>query len=254
MVKITYVTITYNAGETLPFTVNSVLCQDYRHIEHIIVDGASKDNTVKIAEEYKKKSDAAGNGHDVIIVSERDNGIYDAMNKGLAMATGDYVCFLNAGDALPNSSVVRQMIPNLEPLPAVLYGDTDIVDNERHNLGKRRLSPPETLTWRSFRHGMLVCHQSFYALTSIAQQFKYDLSYRHSADFDWCIRVMKYAEEHRLALYNTRMTLANYLKEGDTTRHHKESLMERYNIMCGYYGKLSTLFMHIWFVVRNLTK
>ncbi|MDO5446262.1 MAG: glycosyltransferase family 2 protein [Prevotellaceae bacterium] len=259
MLTITYVTITFNAEATLPFTVDSVLAQDYQAIEHLIIDGASKDNTVKIAEAYKQKSDMRDNGHTVKIISEPDRGIYDAMNKGLRMATGDYVCFLNAGDSLPNGRIVSHIIASLgnideQALPAVIYGNTDIVSNERHNLGRRRLSPPEKLTWKSFRNGMLVCHQAFYARTDIAKQFPYDLNYRHSADFDWCIRIMRQAEANQIPFHNTHLILADYLKEGDTTQNHKASLKERFDIMCQYYGKPTTILMHLWFVLRNVTK
>lgn len=259
MVKISYITITFNAEATIPHTIESVLCQDYEAIEHIIVDGASRDRTLDIAEAYKRESDSRNNGHEVKIISEPDNGIYDAMNKGLALASGKYICFLNAGDSLPQKNIVSLLVKGIEnkaedALPAVLYGDTEIVDSNRYNLGKRRLSPPETLTWKSFKNGMLVCHQSFYARTDLAQQVKYDLSYRHSADFDWCIRLMRLAETNRIPFYNSRLTLTNYLKEGDTTMHHKDSLIERYNIMCKYYGKIPTILRHIWFAVRNISK
>lgn len=84
-----------------------------------------------------------------------------------------------------------------DPHPAVVYGDTDIVDNEGRFLYHRRLQPPEKLTWKSFRQGMLVCHQSFYARSDIAKANRYDLKYRHSADVKWCIEVMKEADRRR---------------------------------------------------------
>ena len=97
---------------------------------------------------------------------------------------------------------------------------------------------------------MLVCHQAFYALTDIARQTPYDLQYRYSADVDWCIRVMKKAEEQKLPLVNTDEVLADYLEEGATTRHHHESLKERFDVMRRHYGLPTTLLMHAWFVVR----
>ena len=101
MITFSVVTITYNAEDVLQPTLDSVLMQDYVHVEHLIIDGASTDNTVSIAEAYKRQSDEAENGHVVKIKSEPDGGLYFAMNKGLQQATGDYVVFLNAGDRFP---------------------------------------------------------------------------------------------------------------------------------------------------------
>lgn len=187
MIKFTIVTITYNAADVFMRTADSVARQTYPAVEHIIVDGASSDGTQKLAEEYKKASDAAENGHEVRIVSEPDKGLYDAMNKGRRLATGDYICFLNAGDFFPSADTLSVIATNAhldecvsedKPLPGVLYGDTDWVDNDGNYLSRRRLTPPEKLTWRSFRHGMLVCHQAFYARTDLAQKVAYDLRYR----------------------------------------------------------------------------
>ena len=263
MIKFTIVTITYNAAAVFVRTADSVLRQDYPNVEHIIVDGASTDGTVALALEYKTKSDAMGNGHEVRIVSEPDKGLYDAMNKGLGMATGDYVCFMNAGDFFPDGATLSLICANArldgcrkdgKPLPAVLYGDTDWVDNEGRYMRRRRLTPPERLSWRSFRHGMLVCHQAFYARADIARLTPYDLRYRHSADVDWCIRVMKEAERMSLPLVNVRATIADYQREGQSTKYHRASLLERFDIMRRHYGLLQTLAMHAWFVVRAVVK
>lgn len=259
MITFSIVTITYNAEAVLGKTVDSVLAQTYPHVEHIIVDGASKDATVAVAEDYKRRSDAACNGHAIIISSEPDNGLYDAMNKGLARASGDYVLFLNAGDFFPCPSVLSEIVRSAAldnipkgQLPAVLYGNTDVVDNDGNFLFRRRLQPPEKLSWRSFRHGMLVCHQAFYARVDIAKDIAYNCDYRYSADVDWCIRVMKEAERHRLPLHNLHAVVVNYTEEGQSTIHHKDSLRERYRVMCCHYGNVSTFFMHLWFAVRLL--
>jgi len=257
MIKISIVTITYNAEETLGRTVDSVLAQSYPFVEHIIIDGASTDNTLDVAKDYSQRSYAASNGHDVCIVSEPDNGIYDAMNKGLSYVTGDYVCFLNAGDFFPSTNVLQAIAgcANVEKgkiRPAVVYGDTNIVDGDGKFISHRRLAAPQNLSWRSFRHGMLVCHQAFYARTDIAKTTPYDLTYRYSADVDWCIRIMKEAEKRHLPLVNVHQTIANYMREGVTTRHHVESLKERFKVMSVQYGTPTTIMMHVWFVVRAI--
>ena len=256
---ITYVTITYNAAQVLKRTLDSVLQQDYRDIVHLIIDGASTDGTLQIVEDYIQRSNAADNGHRIQVTSEPDHGIYDAMNKGLRSLDGDYVCFLNAGDFLPASDTVSRIVASSShngdspfcEKPAVLYGDTDIVDAEGRFLHHRRLSPPEHLTWKSFRHGMLVCHQAFYARTDFAIATPYDLRYRYSADVDWCIRIMKAAAKENVPLHNLHMVVANYTEEGQTTLHHRESLFERFRVMTRHYGWFSTIAMHVWFVFRS---
>ena len=259
MKRFSIITISYNAEAVIARTLESVLSQTYEKVEHLIIDGASTDKTLSIVEDYKRRSDASGMGHKVIIQSEPDHGIYDAMNKGLTQALGDYVLYMNAGDFFPSADTLEQIARScklndlpFEQLPAVLYGNTDIVDSEGHYLHPRRLQPPEHLTWRSFRHGMLVCHQAFYARTDIAKDLQYNTEYRYSADVDWCIRVMREGERAGLPLYNINKVVACYTEEGATTRHHKESLKERFRIMCRHYGYLSTVLMHLWFVIRSM--
>lgn len=236
------ITVTYNAEKVLEPTIQSVATQTYPHIEYIIVDGASKDGTKDIIQKFDSHIDEW--------ISEPDKGIYDAMNKGIALATGDYLCFLNAGDSLRASDTLQKMVDSIQEneLPDVIYGETAIVDINRNFLRMRRLSAPQVLTWKSFKQGMLVCHQAFFAKRSLTEP--YDLQYRFSADFDWCIRIMKKAK----VLHNTNLTLIDYLEEGMTTQNRKASLKERFRIMAKYYGLPGTILHHIGFVFRLLTK
>lgn len=240
--KFSIITVTYNAGAVLEDTIQSVITQTYRNVEYIIVDGGSKDHTLDIINRYRE--------HIHTLVSEPDKGLYDAMNKGIRLATGDYLCFLNAGDELHEDDTLQLMVHSITgtELPDVLYGETAIVDEEGHFLRMRRLSAPENLNWKSFKDGMLVCHQAFFPRRKLAEP--YDLRYRFSADFDWCIRIMK--KSH--TLHNTHLTLIDYLNEGMTTRNHRASLHERFRIMCRHYGYLSTLARHAWFALRLLLK
>ena len=263
-IKVSIVTITWNAARTLQRTLDSVRCQSYSDIEHLVIDGASKDDTLQIAERYQ-----AASPHEVVVQSEPDKGLYDAMNKGLLKATGDYVVFLNAGDSLYAPDTIETVVQSAEnnsltshlspltshTLPAVIYGDTAITDEDGHFLHLRQHRPPETLTWRSFKQGMLVCHQAFYVRRDVAKDILYDLRYRHSADVDWCIRVMKEAERQGLPLVNTHTVLANFEEGGNTTQNHRASLKERFRVMSNHYGFLVTLLLHVWFVLRAvLTK
>jgi glycosyltransferase involved in cell wall biosynthesis len=237
------ITVTYNAAEVLEETVISVCNQSYRNIEYIIIDGASSDETVNIAMQYKKQTtDLKG----FKIITEPDKGLYDAMNKGLRNATGEYIWFLNAGDILKNTDIVRQIafMCRQETMPDIIYGETDLIDSKGNVFAKRQLKAPENLTWKSFKMGMLVSHQAFIVKRNIAP--KYDLQYRFSADFDWCIRCMKKAN----SIIDSKLRLINYQYEGTTTANRKASLKERYKIMCKYYGTFPTQIRHLWFASR----
>jgi glycosyltransferase involved in cell wall biosynthesis len=240
--KLSVITVTYNAEHTLERTLKSVRKQTYPAIEHIIVDGNSNDGTVALIHRYENER--------LKWISEPDKGLYDAMNKGAKMATGDYLCFLNAGDTFYDTDTVQKIFASSDEghSPDILYGETAIVDDNGRFLHMRRLQAPKNLTWKSFKHGMVVCHQAFIVKRELVEP--YDLSYRFSADFDWCIRMMKKAKN----IYNTDLILVNYLNTGMTTANRKASLRERYRIMEKHYGKVSTFLYHIWFVIRAIIK
>jgi len=253
---VTIATVTYNAADTLERTLKSVAGQDYTRIEHLIVDGCSTDATLSMVQRYVAGNTRATHPHLIRLICELDQGLYDAMSKALLNATGEYIIFLNAGDCLHSGSTISQAIATArwhkgDPRnPAVIYGETDLVDAQGHFLRHRRLSAPGRLTSRSFLGGMLVCHQSFYARTDLARQTLYDLRYRFSADYDWCIRLMRLAERRRLRMENTHTVLTDYLSEGMTTRNHKASLVERLHIMAHHYGWMHAMAAHAWFIVR----
>ncbi len=255
--RVTVATVTYNAERTLPRTLESVAAQTFPHIEHLIVDGCSTDCTMELIHRYVDANTGKACPHDIRVVREPDRGLYDAMNKALGLASGDYVVFLNAGDRLHGADTLRQVFGRIDPdapLPAVIYGETDLTDGEGRFVRHRRLQAPERLTWKSFRNGMLVCHQSFYVRTDLARQEPYDLRYRFSADFDWCIRLLKRAERLGLPVCNSGLVLTDYLDEGLTTQNHRASLLERFRIMAAHYGWLAAVALHGWFVVRAAVK
>jgi glycosyltransferase involved in cell wall biosynthesis len=238
------ITVTYNAAQWLERTIQSIVNQTYSDIEYIIVDGGSTDGTVDIITNYKLQITQW--------ISEPDNGLYDAMNKGLQLATGDYVWFINAGDRIYSSNTIREMVNLLSPftfhpLPDIIYGETEISDAQGNSLGMRRLKAPENLTWKSFSMGMLVSHQSFIVKREIAEP--YDLRYRYTADIDWCIRCLKKTNN----ILNTHLILSWFLEAGYSATNRKVSLKERYEIMCQYYGKIPTQIRHLWFAVRFYT-
>ena len=252
---ITIATVTYNAEATLEQTLKSVAAQDYGRIEHLIIDGCSTDHTLSLVQRYVEENQAR---HSIRLICEPDSGLYDAMNKALLNAAGEYIVFLNAGDRLHSTDTISAIaeqtgwVKGEHRHPAILYGDTHLVDADGNFLRRRRLTPPEKLTPDTFRSGMRVCHQSFYVRTDLARQEPYNLSYRYSADFDWCIRLIRRAVRYRLRIVNTHLVLTDYLNEGMTTRNHRASLIERLRIMAHHYGWFTTIIQHCWFVVRAI--
>lgn len=228
---VSIITITYNAVQTLERTINSVRSQNYPSVEYILVDGASKDGTVGI---IKDNIDVVSS-----YISEPDKGIYDAMNKGLNMANGEYVWFMNAGDELPEPDTLSRAISIAPENADVIYGETVMTDIDGNLIGERRLATPESLSWRSFQKGMVVCHQSFIARRSKADL--YDTKYRFSADFDWCLRILKSSS----SVCNTNIVLSRFLDGGITKQNILPGLKERFKIMTHHYGLFHTIIYHI---------
>jgi len=230
--KISIITIVYNDVIHLENTIQSVVDQSYNNIEYVIIDGNSTDGTVDIIKKYS--------GQIGYWISEPDKGIYDAMNKGLLAATGDYVLFLNSGDRLYHNEIFQQLFDSkAETLPDVIYGETMIVAEDGAEIGLRRLKAPEQLTWKSLSEGMLVCHQSFLAKRNIAPY--YDLNYHYSADYDWMIKVLKNAK----SIVNARQIVAAFLDGGTSKKNIRNSLLERFSIMSKNYGFVTTALHHI---------
>lgn len=234
-VKISIITIVYNNVRDIEYTISSVVNQSYRDIEYIIIDGASTDGTLEIINKYKNRIST--------IISEKDKGIYDAMNKGLALATGDYVLFLNSGDELYDNDTIRCIVEKGKGAD-IIYGETKLVDEQRQVVADRRHKVPEKFDWQSFRYGMNICHQAIYIKRSIAEP--YDLSYHLSADIDWIIRAAKKATTTQ----NVHNYVARYLVGGMSQQRHRQSLKERYQIFKMHYGCFNNWINHVIIALR----
>ena len=232
---ISVVTVVFNGEDHIAKTIESVLNQSYERIEYIIVDGKSTDRTLEIVGSYK--------GIDRVI-SEPDSGLYDAMNKGLRVAGGDYIWFLNSGDQIYSRETVEQMVSGLSGAPDIIYGGTMIIDEDQNEIGDRRLKPPDHLSWKSFRQGMVVCHQSILVKKELAPGF--NLEYRLSADIDWAIRAARGAA----LLHHSNLVLSRFLEGGLTAHNIKAGLKERFKIMRRFYGLIPTVLRHFLFGVR----
>jgi glycosyltransferase involved in cell wall biosynthesis len=236
------ITVTYNAEAVLERTLRSVQRQTGRDgVELIVVDGASTDGTLELVQRYP----------DVVTrwVSEPDRGIYDAMNKGLSLATGEYVWFLNAGDELYDETTLQTFFGKLGEAADVYYGDALFVRDDGSAIGLRSEVTPHRLparaTWRDFSHGMVICHQSFVARRSLAPAFRLDHPY--SADIDWEIRCLKAARR----VVNLGVPLSRYLVGGFSVQHLRASLLDRFAILREHFGLLPTLVHHAGILGRG---
>ena len=234
---ISIITITYNAASVLRPTMNSVAAQSFRDFEHLIIDGASTDDTLPVA-----RSNPSAR-----IISEPDKGLYDAMNKGLKAARGKYVIFLNAGDTFRGNDVLESYAQAARKDADIIYADTMIVNSAGTDIAPRHYSVPATLTKSSFSRGMLICHQAFMVRRELAPE--YNLSYRFSADYDWTIRCINKTTPERCI--NLRRVAINYLSDGLTDKNKWASLRERYRVMADHYGHLSALRRHATLILAK---
>ncbi len=227
--KLSVITIVYNNVAAIERTMLSVLNQTYQNIEYIVIDGNSNDGTTELIGKYKDRL--------AKFVSENDKGIYDAMNKGLALATGDYVLFMNSGDEFYAPETVAEVFASA-PSGDIYYGETEMYDADWHSLGQRRHEAPDKFDWHSFKYGMNVSHQAIYIKRSLTEP--YDLQYKYSADIDWILKAAKKSSN----IVNTHLYVAKYLVGGMSKQKHFESLKERFKILSKHYGFIPNLFNH----------
>lgn len=221
--KISIITATFNSEKTLQDTLDSVLRQDYRNIEHIIIDGGSMDSTVDIIRAYASKTTS----HSVKWVSEKDRGIYDAMNKGIAMATGDVIGILNSDDYFTSYDVVSKLAKPFEDetLDAV-YGDIHFVhDGEPDKVTRYYSSKIFSPFW--VRFGFMPAHPSLYVRKEIYDKVGlYKLDYKIGADFEMVVRMF---HVHKIKAHYINMDFVTMRNGGASTsgvQSHKLLLQE----------------------------
>ena len=240
--RLSVISIAYNNLKGLEKTLAVFNGHNFlQDIEILIVDGGSKDGT----KEFLETQSLSKNW-----VSEPDKGIYNAMNKGLAMAKGDYVWFLNSGDYVEDFSLIEKLLNVLKQEPDAVYGETMMVDVEGKHLGLRSVFTtrklPDNLNWTSFRLGMNVGHQSFVVKRSLA--LLYNEKYRYVADIDWMIRCLKACKN----VVNLDAVLACFTVDGFSSVQRKASNKERYEVLKEHYGFLPNAFAHLGIVLRKL--
>ena len=182
--KISIITVVYNNAETIEETILSVASQSYRDIEHIVVDGVSTDGTMDVVRRHREKI--------AKLVSEPDEGIFDAMNKGIRLATGEVIAFLNADDIYADNAVLEQVaLAFSDPSVGACYADLVYVDPVNLNKVVR--------FWKSqdykpglFQRGWVPAHPTFFARKKVYDEYGgFDVAYRLAADFELMLRFLE---------------------------------------------------------------
>lgn len=207
--KVSVVTVCYNVEDILEDTIKSVVSQTYGDFEYIIIDGASKDGTIDIIKKYSDKI--------AYWISEPDKGIYDAMNKGILAATGEYIIFMNAGDRFADSKVIEKVAP--------LLGNSTVVCgmwNKCFSNGIVKVTKPRDFDL--LLTDMPLCHQATFVSLAYHRQHLYDCSFRYSADYDFFYKAWRNKEK----FLEIPIVVADFIMDvGMTTTHLRGSMMER---------------------------
>lgn len=182
--KISIITVCYNSQDTIAFTLNSILNQDYKNIEHIIIDGGSTDNTINIINQYNFKNKK--------FISEKDNGIYDAMNKGISIATGDILTILNADDIYHNNSTISEVVKLIKQSPSenIYIGNVVFFKNNNFKNITRIYGAKFFKKWM-LNIGVMPPHPSTFIKKEIYKIHKYNEMYKIASDFEFFLRLFK---------------------------------------------------------------
>ena len=206
--KISIITVAFNSVDTIKETIESIIAQNYTNIEYIIIDGGSKDGTLDLAKKYSK--------HIEYISSEPDNGIYDAMNKGINAATGDIVGILNSDDFYPNSFVLSNVASSFEKYNCdAIYGDLVYVKSD--NVSKiTRYWQAGKYSTSKIKNGWMLPHPTFFVKREIYQRYGlYNTALKSAADYEM---ILKLLYKHNISVYYIPMILVNMRLGGESNK------------------------------------
>lgn len=251
---VSIITITYNAEKVLQKTIENILEQSCKNFEYIIVDGNSKDSTTNIIQRFpnhkfnslEEAANRTEHPEGIIWISESDKGLYDAMNKGIQMAKGEFVWFINAGDKIYDKDTMQRIsdVFTQNSTAEIIYGQSLIIDENDKPLGERHKIAPKVLTIKSMLNGLVVCHQSILVKTSIVDL--YDTQYRIAADYDW---VCKAVEKSKFNCYIDQY-ISRFMVAGISTQQRKKAWGERFRIMKKHFGLCTTLWAHFIIAIK----
>ena len=243
---VSIISVTYNAAQWIERTMTSVLNQTCKDYEYIVIDGASTDNTMQVVRRYEPLFEGR-----MRYISEPDNGLYFAMNKGIVMAKGDFLWFMNAGDEVYADTTLQQVKDAFALSPDkdkanIIYGKALTADASGKTIGEYHKQAPEKLTEKSLLDGLVVCHQAMLVRRFVAPMYNTD--YRIAADYDWVIRLTRISE---MNIY-TGNYLCRFLADGLSQRNYRRSWKERFTVMRRQFGLVPALIAHLKIALRYI--
>lgn len=232
---ITIVTVCLNCEDVIEQTIKSVLKQRFDYFEYLIIDGKSSDNTLTIVNKYKNNK--------IRVYSEKDNGIYDAMNKASKLAKGKYIYYLNAGDTFVDDIVLLNVSKYLDDKHDIYYGDVIYGNKVEKNSANYNLN-------YLVLHEKMICHQAIFVKKELLTNYSFNLQYKICADREWLIRLVK---DNKKLYYMKDLIIANYDTNGISSNYEKFS-KESLDIAKKYKGGLSCVFIRIKRLIGKIIK
>jgi len=223
------ITVCYNAEDVLNETIQSVVGQKFEQIEYIIIDGNSTDGTLNIIRNYEDKVDC--------VISEPDQGIYDAMNKGLRLAKGKFVNFLNAGDRFVSNSILNEITSQIDiSFTEIISGDFILINNKNNT---QRNIRTKSISYNNLKKDFYACHQSIFINKNIAKE--YDLNYQIKADYKWVLEALAQVKEDQVCKLD--FPIVYYAEEGFSNNYLFKNLKELIQLHYEFFGP--------WQVIKN---
>lgn len=232
---VSIITVVFNDGRNIEEVIKNVINQSYPNIEYIIIDGGSTDNTLDIIKKYDDKID--------YWVSKKDNGIYDAMNKGVGAATGEWVNFMNAGDSFYHMTTIEDLMDTVPTTADLVYGDTYYKENEK--LALIKTYHVEDL-WMS----MICSHQSLFVRTAILKKRPFNIQYKISSDFDF----IYYCYVNKYVFYDANKIIAVHSVDGVSEKNIITRMMERWRIVNSYTPSLKVDMFYVKLLFKKIKR
>ncbi len=240
--KISVITVCYNSGAVIEKTIQSAVSQTYEDYEYIIIDGASKDNTIDIINKYKDRISK--------IISEKDKGIYDAMNKGVANASGDYIIFLNADDVFLHENVLKFASEKMTDSRDLYYGDLIFLEKKDGKINNRR---QDNVNYVYLCGGMLF-HPAIFASKKLFEKIGlFDIQYKIAADYDWILRALV---KNRATCSYLDMPITIFAQgEGVSSNTENKCFQkqERISVQRKYFSKIMIVVSNFWYKSMRTT-
>ncbi|MGI6589574.1 MAG: glycosyltransferase family 2 protein [Candidatus Iainarchaeum sp.] len=227
--KISIITVSFNASKTIEATIKSVLSQSYKNIEYIIVDGKSTDDTLEIIKKYKKRITK--------VISKKDKGLYDAMNKGVKNCTGDYVFFLNADDVFKDMDVVRKIAKEFDENVDFVFGDVEFFYPDEKKCV--RISREASIS--ELKKGNMPPHQGTFVKKDLLEKYPFDLNYFSSADFDFFSKIIINGAKSKKLDFVVAINTIGGVSSGSISYKETEEIVKK---NFGMFNYLSLLMKH----------